>query len=100
MFFTEVSVQSDCAGEFLLAFTTHIHHSVLEIMLLQIDPPAGGVVAQIAVMNCTVQFYVVDEQVTIAIDLFLEFSVADMTLMENCGTLRLLSLKLVQILVP
>ncbi len=85
----EMRVQLQRTGELLRASKTRIDHAVLAEMLFQVNAPGSGELAQFTQVHVVVRFHFVDEQVAVAVKLFLEFAIAYVTLMQHRGTLWL-----------
>lgn len=77
--------QPNGAQKFIFTFHTLVNDSVLLKMLLQINFPAGRIVTETTHLNGWNVFDIMYIQVAIPVDLFLEFSITHMTLMNDSG---------------
>jgi hypothetical protein len=81
----QVVNQSDGAQEFVLTLHTLVNDPVLLEMFLQINPPAGRVVTQRTHLDGGDILDIVDEQVTVSVDLLLKLPVTHVALMDDGG---------------
>lgn len=85
--------QADGAKKLVLTLHTFVNHPVLLKMFLQVNLSAGCIVTEATHLDGWNVFYIVYIQVTVSVNLLLEFSVTHMALMNDSSTPLATSLK-------